>query len=72
LKALRNSLREFHKFFKGLAALTKTIGDKILIVMSNLYFFNWSRGMLVDFSATFDLVLVLDFEDVFSIRATAT
>jgi len=25
--------------------------------------------MLVDFSATFDLVLVLDFEDVFPIRA---
>jgi hypothetical protein len=39
--------------------------------MSNLYFFNLFKGMYVDFSATFHIVLVLEFTYVF-LRAFTT
>jgi hypothetical protein len=45
--------------------------DKIFLVISNLYFFYRSKGMQIDFSTTFHLVLVPDFIDVFLIRVVA-
>jgi hypothetical protein len=61
LKALRESLEEFHKVFKGLTILTKMMWDKIFLAMSYLYLFILSRGIQVDFSIAFHPVLVLDF-----------
>jgi len=48
LKALRNSLEEFNDFFEGFTTLTEIVKDKIFIAMSNMYFFNQSKGMQVD------------------------
>jgi hypothetical protein len=45
--------------------------DKIFLVISNLYFFYRLKGMHIDFSTTFHLVLVPDFVDVFLIRVVA-
>jgi len=45
------------------------MGDKIFLAMSNLYFFNLSTRIHVDFIATFHLVSFLDFKDAFLIRA---
>lgn len=44
------------------------VGDKIFLAKSNLYFFNQSRGMLMDFSATFHRVSAPNFIDVFLTR----
>jgi hypothetical protein len=46
-------------------SLTKTIGGKLFLAMSNLYFFNLSRGIQVDFNESFPDDQVLDFADVF-------
>lgn len=35
------------------ASLTETIGDKVFLIMSNLYFFNLSRWIQVDFNKSF-------------------
>jgi hypothetical protein len=48
------------------------VGDKIFLVMSNMYFFNFSKGMQIDFNATFHLVSVPDFTDVFLVRVNVT
>jgi hypothetical protein len=45
LKALRDSPRDLLKCFRRSVALTKTVGDKIFLVISNLYFFNLLRGV---------------------------
>jgi hypothetical protein len=45
------------------------MGDKIFLVMSNLYFFNLSTRIHMDFIAAFHLVSFFDFKDVFLIRA---
>lgn len=45
------------------------MGDKIFLAMSNLHFFNLSRGIHVDFIAAFHLVPFPNFKDVFPIRA---
>ena len=37
--------------------------------MSNLYFYNLFKGMQVEFSESFPNGQVLDFEDVFFVRA---
>jgi hypothetical protein len=44
-EALKDSFREFQDFFGGSATLIKIVGDKKFLVMSNLYFFNISRGI---------------------------
>jgi hypothetical protein len=44
------------------------VGDKIFLAMSNLYFFNQSRGIHVDFNVAFHLVSVLDFTNMFLVR----
>jgi hypothetical protein len=69
LKALRDSPRDLQECFRRSVALTKTVGDKIFLVISNLYFFNLLRGVQMDFSATFHHVPVLDFAEVFLVRA---
>ena len=71
LEALSNSPKEFEEFFWGSTALIETTGDMIFIAMSNLYFFNLSKGKQVDFSAAFHPVPVPDFTDVFPGRASA-
>jgi hypothetical protein len=63
---------EFQELFEGLSALSEMIMDKIFFLMFNLYFFNQSRGMQVDFNFAFHLVLKPDFAYVFSTRATTT
>jgi len=70
LKALKDSLEEFHKVFKGSIVLTKMMWDNIFLAMSYLYLFILSRGIQVDFSISFHPVLVLDFTDVFQVKAT--
>lgn len=46
-------------------SLTKTIGGKLFLAMSNLYFFNLSRGIQVDFNESFPDDQVSDFANVF-------
>jgi hypothetical protein len=41
------------------------VKEKIFIVISNMYFFNQSRGMKVDFNVIFHPVPMLDFAYVF-------
>jgi hypothetical protein len=72
LKALRNSLGEFEEIFGGFEALYEMFRDKIFFVMSNMYFFNQSREMHMDFNVAFHPVLVPSFADVFPIRVVAT
>jgi hypothetical protein len=48
------------------------IMDNIFFLIFNLYFFNQSRGMQVDFNFAFHLVSKPDFAYVFSSRAVAT
>lgn len=68
IKALKNTSEEFHEKFRGFATLTEMVGDKIFLFMSNLYFFNLSRGIQKDFSVVFHLVPMPDFIDVFPIK----
>jgi len=71
LQGLKTSSGDLKDFFRGSAALDEVVGDKIFLAMSNLYFFNRSRGMQVDFSAAFHPFTVPDFDDVFPARASA-
>jgi hypothetical protein len=48
------------------------VGDKIFLTKFNLYFFNQSRGMLMNISTTFHIVPVPNFIDVFLARAAIT
>jgi hypothetical protein len=68
VEALKSSAKEFQEVFRGSVSLSKTVGDKIFLAMSNLYFFNCSKGMQMDFSAAFHPILVHDFEDMFVVR----
>jgi hypothetical protein len=52
--------------------LIEIVGDKIFFTISNLHFFNQSRGVWVDFNVAFNLVLVPDIADVFPIGVVAT
>jgi len=58
----------FQKVFKGFATLIETVGDKIFLAISNLYFSKQSRRMYVDFSTTFHPVLVPNFVDVLLVK----
>jgi hypothetical protein len=68
LEALRDFFKDFQDFFRGLVASIEMVGDNIFLVMSKLYFFNLSRGIQVDFSTTYHLVLVPHFIDLFPVR----
>jgi hypothetical protein len=68
LEALRDFLKDFQDFFRGLVASTEMVGDNIFLVMSKLYFFNLSRGIQVNFSTAYHLVLVPHFTDLFPVR----
>lgn len=70
MKALKDSHEEFQEFFRGSTALIKMLGDKIFLAISNLYFFNISKGIRVDFSAVFHPILVPD-SKMYSIKAAA-
>jgi hypothetical protein len=70
LKARKNSLIEFKRFLEGLQLYPKWLGIKSSLPSPNLYFFNQSRGILMDFSATFHIVLMPNFIDVFPARVT--
>lgn len=44
------------------------VGGKIFLAMSNLYFFNQSRGIHMDFNVAFHLVLVPNFTTIFLVK----
>ncbi|KAL9372943.1 hypothetical protein Peur_035187 [Populus x canadensis] len=71
LEGLKTSSGDLKDFFRGSAALDEVVGDEIFLAMSNLYFFNRSRGIQVDFSAAFHPFTVPDFDNVFPARASA-
>jgi hypothetical protein len=48
--------------------LSDVVRDKIFLAIWNLYFFNYSKGMQVDFSAALLPVPMPDFEFVFPVR----
>jgi hypothetical protein len=51
--------------------LYEMVRDKIFFVMSNMYFFNQSRGMHMDFSVAFHPVQVPSFAYLFPIKVVA-
>jgi hypothetical protein len=69
-----NNLKDFSQAFwtkyRESRSLTETVGDKVFLVMSNLYFFNLSRGMQVDFNKSFLDNQVSNFANDFLVRAT--
>ena len=48
--------------------LAETIGDKLFLSMTNLYFFNHSIRMHVGFSESFSNGQVPDFRNIFPVR----
>jgi hypothetical protein len=67
IESLKNSSQAFWFEYGEFVYLTETIGDKLLLVMLNLYFFNLFRGIQVNFSKSFLDGQVLDFIDVFPV-----
>ncbi|KAJ6932126.1 hypothetical protein NC651_007744 [Populus alba x Populus x berolinensis] len=49
-----------------------SLEKEAFLVLSNLYFFNHSREIQVDFSESFPNGEVLDFDDVFTTRVAST
>jgi hypothetical protein len=45
MKRLKNSSQEFYVKYREYISLTKIIWDTLFLFISNLYFFNFSRGM---------------------------
>lgn len=72
METLKKSLQEFYAKSRESVFLIETIGDRLFMSISNLYFFNFSRGKQVDFSESFPNGHVPDFEDVFPIRIAST
>jgi hypothetical protein len=70
MKNLKDSSQAFWTEYRESTSLTETIGDKVFLVMSNLYFFNLSRGMQVDFNKSFLDNQVSNFANDFLVRAT--
>jgi hypothetical protein len=68
VKTLKKSLQEFYAKSRESVFLIETIGDRLFMSISNLYFFNFSRGKQVDFGESFPNGQVPDFEYVFPIR----
>ncbi|KAL9378144.1 hypothetical protein Peur_029479 [Populus x canadensis] len=68
MENLKNSSQALWSEYRESVSLMKTLGDKIFLAMSNLYFFSLSRGIQVDFSKSFSDFQVLDCADVFSIK----
>jgi hypothetical protein len=67
VETLKKSLQKFYAKSRESVFLIETIGDRLFMSISNLYFFNFSRGKQVDFSESPN-GQVPDFEDVFPIR----
>ena len=70
MKNLKDSSQAFWTEYRESTSLTETIGDKVFLVMSNLYFFNLSRGMQVDFNKSFLDNQVSNFANDFLVKAT--
>jgi len=70
MKNLKDSSQAFWTEYREFTSLTETIGDKVFLVMSNLYFFNLSRGIQVDFNKSFLDNQVSNFANDFLVRAT--
>ena len=70
MKNLKDSSQAFWTEYRESTSLTETIGDKVFLIMSNLYFFNLSRGMQVDFNKSFLDNQVSNFANDFLVRAT--
>jgi len=71
METLKNSSKEFHTEYGEFVSLIEIIRDKIFLSMSNLYFFNLSREMQVDFNESFSIGQILNFKDVFPARVVA-
>jgi hypothetical protein len=71
MESLKNSSQAFLSEYGEFVYLTETIGDKLLLIMLNLYFFNLFRGIQVNFSKSFLDGQVLDFTDVFPVGAVS-
>jgi hypothetical protein len=56
---------EFLRFFNGTYALKKVTKCKWVEVISNLYFFNLSKGVVVEFFKTFHPDTLPDFGEIF-------
>jgi hypothetical protein len=70
MKNLKDSSQAFWTEYRESTSLTETIGDKVFLIMSNLYFFNLSRGIQVDFNKSFLDNQVSNFANDFLVRAT--
>ena len=70
MKNLKDSSQAFWTEYRESTSLTETIGDKVFLVMSNLYFFNLSREIQVDFNKSFLDNQVSNFANDFLVRAT--
>ena len=70
MKNLKDSSQAFWTEYRESTSLTETIGDKVFLIMSNLYFFNLSRGMQVDFNKSFLDNQVSNFANDFLVKAT--
>jgi hypothetical protein len=67
MESLKNSSQAFWSEYGEFVYLTETIGDRLLLVMLNLYFFNLFREIQVNFSESFLDDQVLDFTNVFPV-----
>ncbi|KAG6750278.1 hypothetical protein POTOM_047382 [Populus tomentosa] len=67
----KNTSQGLYAEYGEFVSLKKTIGDKLFISMSNMYLFNLYKGMHMNFNESFPDGQVLDFKNVFSIRALA-
>jgi hypothetical protein len=63
---------EFLRIFNGTCALKKVTKCKWVEVISNLYFFNLSKGVVVEFFNTFHPDTLPDFGEIFLKHATTT
>lgn len=67
-----NSSEEFYEFFEGIVVLTKMVGDKIFLAMSNMCLLNELIGIHMGFIVSFHQVSMPNFTDVFLVKVAAT
>lgn len=72
MENLKNSSYAFWFKYGESISLMEKIGDKLFLAMSNLYFFNLSKWIQVDFIESFPDGQILNFANVFPIKAAST
>lgn len=68
---MKNPSYKFYVECGEYVRLKEVIKDRLFLSISNLYFFNLSRGIQVDFSESFPNGQVPDFDDVFTTRVAS-